>query len=149
MKNLFRLCVLVVAVSCFGSAELSAQSKSKTKSKTTASKKTSSKKKSSGRLPRYFTHLKLDEAQRDEVRQIQADYKKQLADLNEKMAELKEEQQGALEDVLTRTQKTLYNKYVAGTLTVGNKLPTNTSSKKETKETSKSKRSKKSKSKKD
>ena len=80
MKNLFRLCVLFVAVSCFGSAELSAQSKSKTKSKTTASKKTSSKKTSSGRLPRYFTHLKLDEAQRDEVLQIQADYKKQLAD---------------------------------------------------------------------
>lgn len=133
MKTAFKLFALSASLFLFCASEISAQSKSSTSSKAStkqvkgSGKSKSSKPKfsrsSSGprRLPRYFAHLKLKEEQREEVFQVQAEYKQEINALMNQLAELKEEQQERLEDILTRTQKSLLNKYKAGTLKIGNR----------------------------
>ena len=57
-----------------------------------------------GRLPRYFSSL-VDDEQREEIYQIQAKYRKQIQELEKELAELEQDQLGAIEKVLTTAQR--------------------------------------------
>ena len=146
IRSIFCVCVLPVAICLFFSTDLVAQSKSSksrstakrsTERKSTAKKsskrgtttKKDSSSKSRTRLPRYFTHLKLTEEQREDVRQLQAKQKKEMETMLKQLEELREEHMDNLEDLLSRTQKTLLNKYKAGTLKVGEKTGNQSQSK--------------------
>ena len=118
MKSINKYFALAILVCLVSTWELSAQTKSKSKSRSTSQSK-AKQVESRGRLPKYFAHLKLKEEQREEVFSVQSKYKKEIADLTKELENLKESQQEDLYDILSRTQKTLYNKYVAGTLKVG------------------------------
>lgn len=68
------------------------------------SRPTATGKRFSGRLPRYFASL-VDQEQRDEIYQIRATYREQLAALEQELADLKEAEMSAMEKVLTTTQR--------------------------------------------
>lgn len=149
MPQIQRVTVAAALIFCFCQVDVWAQTKStRTKSSRAKSSRSQSSSKSGSfkpRLPKYFTHLKLKEEQKEEIYSIQEKYRKKIEDLTKELAKLKEDQLEECEDVLTRTQKTLYNKYKAGTLKIGSKPSSSSpSSKSKTKSSSKSKSGKKS-----
>lgn len=81
-----------------------AQTKSTTSTKMT-SKSTSTKAiKLTGRLPRYFAAI-VDNEQRQEIYQIQANYAKEIDELEKKLEALKAKETSEIEKVLTSTQQ--------------------------------------------
>jgi hypothetical protein len=85
--------------------ENSVDSQSSAKSKLEKSK--SSTKKITGRLPRMFGKLKLSEQQRTMIYQIQANYREEVTDLQKRVLLLKAAERKEIEEILTRSQKTL------------------------------------------
>lgn len=131
MKELIKVIFCTVLIWQFAAADLPAQSRSGSKAKSSAKKKSTAKRKvSRGRLPRYYTHLDLDDEQRDEIFDIQEAYKEKLAELKEQLEELRELQAEEYKDVLTRSQVITLNKYLAGSLKVGGKKSTSKTSSK-------------------
>ncbi|MDG2219962.1 MAG: hypothetical protein P8L85_01180 [Rubripirellula sp.] len=59
---------------------------------------------SGGRLPRYFAGL-VDDDQREEIYQIQSKFREQIQELEKELAELEQEQLGAMEKVLSTAQR--------------------------------------------
>jgi hypothetical protein len=114
MKKVLKMSVITATALLLCLADVSAQSR-------TRPSESAAGRKAVKRLPRYFTHLNLKVDQLEEVAQIQSRYKAEISALANQLAELKEEQQNKLEKVLTRTQKTLLNKYKSGALKVGKK----------------------------
>lgn len=92
------LCSLFLLVS----ADVPAQTKSTDSKATQTSKST---KKIKGRLPNNYGKLELTTKQRTEIYEIQAKYRTKIDDLEKQLAELKAEQDKAVEVVLTTTQK--------------------------------------------
>ena len=76
----------------------------KTTSRKSGKASTTKQETSGGRLPRYFSSL-VDDEQREEIYQIQAKYREQIAELEQQLAELEMEQLEAMEKVLTTTQR--------------------------------------------
>ncbi len=66
----------------------------------------------STRLPRYFGQLDLDEQQRDEVYAIQADYGEQIEKLREQLADVQQQRDEDLQDVLTPAQRKEFSKLI-------------------------------------
>lgn len=87
-----------------------AQTKSKTSS-SKASTKTEKKETSKyHRLPTYFGQLKLKDEQRQEIYSLKEKFGPKIEALEKELEELNQEMDDAIEDVLTRTQKTALNK---------------------------------------
>ena len=87
------------------------QKKSSSRSTKSSSKSRSTKSKSSSknRLPAYYAQIGLKDEQRDEIYEIQDSYRKEIAALQKKLDDLREDMTDEIEDVLTRTQKTKLN----------------------------------------
>ena len=65
------------------------------------------------RLPTHYGQLKLKDEQKQEMYTLKEKYGSQIDELQEQLAELKEEQAEEIKDVLTRTQVTALNKLIA------------------------------------
>lgn len=83
------------------SRDMSAETKS---AETKSRKSATARQGPSGRLPRYFASL-VDEEQRAEIYEIQDSFREKLAALQKELAELKESEMSAIEEVLTATQR--------------------------------------------
>ena len=114
MKKVLKMSVITATALLLCLADASAQSR-------TRPSESAAGRKAVKRLPRYFTHLNFKVDQLEEVAQIQSRYKAEISALANQLAELKEAQQNKLEKVLTRTQKSLLNKYKSGALKVSKK----------------------------
>lgn len=66
------------------------------------------------RLPTYFGQLDLKDDQKEEIYSIREAYGPRIDELKQELAELREEEQDEIKDVLTRTQVTALNKLKAG-----------------------------------
>jgi hypothetical protein len=61
------------------------------------------------RLPRYFAGL-VDEQQRSQIQEIQLQFRSRITKLEQELGELKQEEQQAIEQVLTPAQRKLLDK---------------------------------------
>ena len=99
--SLTAVCFAALALSVFsnGFQQADAQTRS-SRSKASATET----KKPTRRLPRFYGQIGLEEKQREEIYGIQADYKKDIDELEEQLAELRADMKKDIEDVLTDDQ---------------------------------------------
>lgn len=105
MSRRFAPMVLVASLTLAIGTQLSVEStvgQEKTSTKPTPAKVT---KKPSGRLPAQYGKLGLSTEQRTKIYEIQADYKKQIGDLQKQIDALKGKQTSDIQAILTPDQK--------------------------------------------
>ena len=109
-RTMHRFIAPVLAIAITAGAMTALAQKSSSKSSAKNKEKVVSK---YHRLPTYYGQLKLKEEQRQEIYALKEEFGQQIDDLQEQLAELKEQQAEEIKDVLTRTQVTALNKLIA------------------------------------